>query len=155
MQPDPHRPRLRMLIAPVRSGTTAFLHLMAQSSYVDTATGVMKRNLRAGGAPDYRIYEMSSRFPFLFYKASFGYRCAAECTYDPFRSSCDIVATRPLFLLRDPVQTLNSWRRRGWIGTDLKLFLLAYRSVVGLFRRAAQDSERVRCLAYEHLAAHG
>lgn len=148
------RPELRMLVAPVRSGTTAFMHSVAQNVYVDTASGAMKRHLRSGGRTDYGIYEATSPRPFLFYKASFGYHTALECCYTPFRSDEDITATRPVFLLRDPVQTLNSWRRAGWIGPDLRLFRLAYHRVFELWQQARTVDSRVVGLSYEYLATN-
>lgn len=144
---------LRMILAPVRSGTTAFLHQMSQSKYVDTATGLMREGVRSGGCPDYSIYHLSSSYPFLVYKASFGHRSEMECSYQPFRSSQDVEAIRPVFLFRDPVQTLNSWRRAGWIGADLHRFFLAYRWVLNLHTRALNESAKTLCLTYEHMAA--
>lgn len=142
-----------MLLAPVRSGTTAFLHQLSQSSYVDTATGVIREEIRKSGHPNYSIYRMSSRHPFLVYKASFGHRSEGECSYNTFRSTLDIDTTRPVFLFRDPVQTLNSWRRAGWIGSDLRLFFRAYHWALTLHRQTASESSQTRCVTYELLAA--
>ncbi|MFI6575978.1 hypothetical protein ACIBFB_09260 [Nocardiopsis sp. NPDC050513] len=146
------RPELRMLIGVARSGTTAFLHLMSQSPHVRTATWSMKSTLRDGHV-DYGVYDRLCDRPVLFYKASFGRRSPAECRYDPFRSVEDVVTVRLLFLFRDPVQCLNSWRRMGW-GRDVELFSVAYRHALDLCRTARGSSDSAVCVSYEHLAAH-
>ena len=144
------RPNLRMLIAPARSGTTAFLHTIAQHQLVDTATGAMKTNLKSGGYLNYNIYDAISVYPFLFYKATLGTATTAECTYNPFRSKEDVNRVKPLFLIRDPLQTFNSWKKMNWGSIDL--FILAYQNALTLYKYASNASPYTRCVTYEHLA---
>lgn len=147
------RPQLRFLIAPVRSGTTAFMHTMAQHSELDTATFVMKRHLSDQAAHcrvDYGVYDVMSSKQFLVYKATFGCENPLLCCYPPFRTDSDIARTKPLFLFRDPVQTFNSWKRRKW--GDVHLFSLAYHHVYNLYRYACAVSSKCLAITYEQLS---
>lgn len=146
------KPELRFLLTPARSGTTAFLHTIAQSPHVDTASGSIKKYLRAGGHEDYSIYESVSKFPYLFYRVAFGRGSVAECAYNPFRTDKDIANTRPLFLFRDPVQTFNSWKRVGKPYDTLDLFTIAYQHTLDMYYHCKKITEKATCVAYEHLA---
>jgi hypothetical protein len=145
------KPKLRFLIAPARSGTTAFLHTMSQSSNIGTASGSIKRFLRDGGNEDYSIYEIKSRFEYLFYRALFGRGSIAECTYSVFRSDEDISLTRPLFLFRDPVQTFNSWKKVGNSYDIIDNFIVAYQHTLNQYYRVREVGEG-RCITYEGIS---
>ncbi len=142
---------LRFLLATVRSGTTAFLHTVSQHPLIDTASGTMKRYIRSTGRVDYSIYNMQSSLPHVVYRVLFGPKTLQECQYEPFRTAQDIIATKPLFLVREPVTTMNSWKRACY--GDLDLFNAAYSHVLRLFEHSRRLSD-VRCIAYEYLAVH-
>lgn len=142
--------RLRMLIAPVRSGTTAFLHTVAQNPEILTLSFVMKDTLDQDGQTNYSVYTDLEFDRFLLYKASFGYQTLAHCRYMPFRSRNDILCVRPIFLFREPVQTFNSWFKKGW--TDKYLFVAAYTHAYDLMTLCKRLEAPVRAMTYEHLA---
>jgi len=141
--------QVRVLVAPSRSGTTAFMHGIAHHPQVATASRALTESLRQTGRCDYSIYKYDGPSPFLFYKATIGMSDRLGCTYDPFPDNSSISHFKPLFLFRDPLQTWESWKRVG--KGNLDLFVTAYKHTRDLFLRCREISESVRCLTYECL----
>lgn len=141
-----------MLISPVRSGSTAFLHTISHHPEVETATFLMKKNIFYGTSDDidYSIYSSLPQKKYLFYKATMGYQSKLECTYNPFRNELDIIETRPLFMFRDPVLTYNSWKKIGW--GSLELFIHTYQYVYELYNHAKSISPEIKCITYDFLS---
>jgi hypothetical protein len=146
-------PKLRMLISPVRSGSTAFLHTISQHPETETATFLMKNDFfyqNESRKTDYSIYTVPSQKKFIIYKATIGFKSHTECTYTPFRSTNDILQTRPLFMFRDPTQTFNSWKKMKW--GNLDLFITAYQHVYKMYRHSVDQYPQTRSITYEHLS---
>lgn len=143
---------LRMVLATVRSGTTAFIHALSQHSKICIATGLLKQGLREKGYLDYDLYNLISTKPFIVYKNSFGYKTLSECTYNPFPTDEFIESCRPLFIFRDPIHVMNSWRRMNW--GNISLFESAYQHPIDLFNDANNKSKNAKCLCYELIANH-
>lgn len=154
--PADSHPELRMIVSVVRSATTGFMHAVGQHPLIAVASDSMKAPLLNGESePDYSIYNASADRPYIVYKANFGHATTtnpALCTYNPFREPVDVERTNPLFLFRDPVQVMNSWRRQGW--GNLEFFKLAYGRAVELYLELKGVSDHVRCVAYKHLGVY-
>ncbi|MBU0578270.1 hypothetical protein KJ742_01425 [Patescibacteria group bacterium] len=133
-----------------RSGTTAFLTALNQHPDVETIGGVIKRPLKNGGAkPDYSVYDAEFDSPYTVVRSNFGRETVQQCTFSPFRDDDDIHRTRPLFLIKDPVQVWNSWARQGW--NQFEHFKIAYQHLLDLYAQVREVSDRVRCVAQEFL----
>jgi hypothetical protein len=141
-----------MLLSPVRSGSTAFIHTVAQHPLIETATFLMKKNIFYNSYStdiDYSIYNLLAEKPYLVYKTTFGYKTKLEATYKPFRSNEDVLSTKPLFMFREPVQTYNSWKKKAW--GNIEIFVMSYIHTKELYDRAKDISNIIRCITYEHI----
>lgn len=143
----------RILVAPCRSGSTALQHSLDQHPDIDTFGWSMKLGLDRCGEVDYSFYEKESKATrYQIYRATMGYAQPEHSRYSPFRSEADIRETRPLFMLRDPLQAANSWYTKGWLdGTGLENFISAYEHTRSLFLQAREVSEYAQCVTYEGL----
>lgn len=142
-----------MLVSPVRSGSTAFIHTIAQHPLIETATFLMKKNISYDPSStniDYSIYNLLAERPYLVYKITFGHKTKLEATYEPFRNNKDILKTSPLFMFREPVQTYNSWKKRGW--GNIEIFAMSYQHVKELYDKAKNVNNITQCITYEHIS---
>lgn len=157
-------PTIRLFISPCRSGSTAFMQSMNQSSDVHCIYQPMKEGIREGGNPDYSIFDGShiafEKHPgqIFFIKEVLGHAYSEECRFNLFPDADAIERSRPLFLLRDPIGTWSSWKKcktagkQGWEGIcDLNLFKLAYQHTYDTFLEARSISDQVTCLTREYL----
>lgn len=157
-------PTIRLFISPCRSGSTAFMQSMNQSSDVHCIYQPMKEGIREGGKPDYSIFDGShvafEKHPgqIFFIKEVLGHAYLEECRFELFPDQDAIERSKPLFLLRDPVGTWSSWKKckaagkEGWEGIcDLNLFKIAYQHTYDTFVQTRSISDQVSCLTREYL----
>ncbi len=146
--------RLRVVAGPCRSGTTAIGNGFSQHPKVEAYYQSVKTGLRDGEGECHKLFFQPAGKPaskkFLVDKETFGPHTPAESAFRLFPNDEAIVATRPIFLYRDPVSTWNSWMEQGWTRYDL--FELAYVSVFQTYRYAQQVAgHAVSCMTYETL----
>ncbi len=107
---------LRFQVGLCRSGTTMFQKAASHVEGAVTSKCGIRYGLKLGNGPDYSIYDttqpVGSRW--LVHKENLGGSSLAQCTVPVFRGPEDIRRSRPVFLIREPVQTYNSWKRQGW-----------------------------------------
>ncbi|NOT08022.1 MAG: hypothetical protein HOP28_07440 [Gemmatimonadales bacterium] len=142
---------MRLMLGPSRSGSTAFARMMSRHPAVQIVRNNLKAEfLREGKPVEYTLYDhlRAVRKPFAFAKLTFGMSTAAVCAYNPFPSDAILDSVHPLFLFRDPIDTLNSWKV---LGRDTRLFRIAYRHAIDLFMTRRAVSRNVRCIVYEQL----
>lgn len=141
----------KLLIAPCRSGSTAFIQSMSQNPQVQAKYQIIKSGQRINGNPDYSIFDEKPKADkkIIVDKETIGHSTEQDCKLEVFPSDEAIVNSQPIFLLRDPVATWNSWIRAEW-GT-IDLFEIAYKKVIELYRRAKNICPEVRCITYEQM----
>lgn len=157
-------PIIRLLAAPCRSGSTAFMQSLVQNPDVHCFFQPIKEGVREGRGPDYQVFDGThksfQRHPgkTFFIKETFGHASMQECSFEVFPSLEDISRSKPIFLLREPIATWSSWKKcksagkQGWEGVcDLNLFKTAYQHVYNMFINSQAVSDQVRCLTREHL----
>ena len=157
-------PKIRLFVSPCRSGSTAFMQSLNQSSEVHCFYQPMKEGIREGTGPDYSFFDGTHpSFPkhpgkIFFAKEVLGHTRPDECCFELFPDDDAIHRSRPLFLLRDPVGTWSSWKKckaagnQGWEGVcDIEMFKLAYEHTYKAFVAVRGVSTDVTCLTREHL----
>lgn len=135
-----------------------------QSPHVHCFYQPMKEGVREGIGPDYSIFDGSHpafdkhQGKFFFAKEVLGHSHLEECCFELFPNQDAIKRSKPLFLLRDPIETWSSWKKckaagkQGWEGVcDLNLFKRAYQHTYDTFISVRNISEQVTCLTREHL----
>lgn len=124
---------LRVIVSLCKSGSTALIHSLAHAEGVTCYFQTVKSGQRLRGAPDYGIYRQAHS-PVALSKETIGPNTLEDCTLEVFPDDAAIRATRPVFLLRDPVDTWAAWSRAGW-GT-FERFTIACRHLLDLYDRA-------------------
>lgn len=147
--------RVRVIVAPCRSATTALLRLFAQHPDVHCVYQPVKTGLRASGIPDYGIYHerhpvFEERPRFVVSKETVGHSSATECSFHPLENDAVIRRVRPLFIFRNPTRTWNSWKRLRW--GSLELFVATFRYVHALMMHARSISPDTRAMTAESLS---
>lgn len=158
----------RLLIGTGRSGSTALLFCLAQSEQINALYQPIKTSVRIAikhdshfednfgenYAPYYKKSLGDTRFTII--KETIGSYSLAECDYSPFpRRDKDnaIRITRPIFLIRDPVEVFNAKKLRGW-KSPIELSARAYQKVYEAYQYAKSVSDQVSCLTYEQLCSN-
>lgn len=161
---------LRTLVCCGRSGSTALLHCLSQSDKIDARYQLIKTSVRdavrsqaipatesstGDYAEDYSIYYgQSDSGKTVVLKETIGSYNIPECDYSVFpKTDKDqaIRATRPVFLVRDPLEVMDAKKRRGWKST-LENSVRAYGSVFNEYQNAkAVAPESVLSCTYQHL----
>lgn len=144
----------RIIVGPCRSGTTALLHAFSQHPEVKAVYQPVKSALRTTGLPNYDFFEAEEADPSLFSvaKETIGHKTREECTLAVFPNDEAIRATRPCFIVREPVATYASWLKLGW-GNET-LFADSYEHTAALFEKASSVSDQTCLLIQEELAAN-
>lgn len=125
--------RLRMIVSLCKSGSTALIHSLSHAPGVTCYLQPVKSGQRTSGRPDYSLFYQAHEGVAIA-KETIGHSTPADCTLAVFPSDEAIVATRPLFLFRDPADTWSSWSRAGWGSLDS--FTTAYAHLLDLHQRA-------------------
>lgn len=159
---------LRTLVCCGRSGSTALLHCLSQSDQIDARyqliktsvrdavkSGVLLAEEREDGiyAEDHSIFRGQSE-KVIILKETIGSYNIPECDYSVFpREDRDdaIRVTRPVFLVRDPLEVMDAKKRRGW-KSSLENSVRAYANVFREYQHAKTISpESVISCTYQHL----
>lgn len=125
--------RLRLIVSLCKSGSTALIHSLSHAPGVSCYLQIVKSGVRTAGQPDYSLF-YAAHEGIAIDKETIGHSTRADCTLPVFPSNAAILATRPVFLFRDPTDTWSSWRRAGW--GSLESFTIAYTHLLGLYARA-------------------
>ncbi|MBI9047716.1 MAG: hypothetical protein JEZ06_24745 [Anaerolineaceae bacterium] len=165
---NPTNSGLRLIISPVRSGSTALLHCFVNNRFVDqTFYQPVKTGLRLEGKGDYKLfYRNDGRV--VVAKETMGPYFPNECNLDIFPNGDKeqaIIVTRPVFLFRDPLAIYTSAKMRGWCdrsrpnnGFDVDKLSLVYRAVWNMYLYAVLAFERAQdclgplCVTYNQIA---
>jgi len=140
--------KLRMLIAPSRSGSSALINALSQSDEVFRCFfQTIKAGIRAEDKPDYGVFSSASEEGVVIAKETFGFDREIECDFDLFPSREDMINTVPSFLFREPLETYASWKRLG--GDDLDLFILSYQSAFKTYQQAREICDQVGVVLYK------
>lgn len=124
---------LRLIVSVCKSGSTALIHSLAHAEGVTCYMQTVKSGQRMRGRPDYGVFR-HAHAGVAIAKETIGPNAIEDCTLAVFPDDAAIVATRPVFLLRDPWDAWSSWSRSGW--GDLPRFVLAYGHLLDLLDRA-------------------
>src|SRR6056297_2515188 len=122
--------RLRLIVSLCKSGSTALIHSLSHAPGVHCYLQIVKSGVRTSGQPDYSLF-YAEHEGVAIDKETIGHSTRADCTLPVFPSDAAILATRPVFLFRDPADTWSSWRRAGWGSLDR--FTTAYTHLLGLY----------------------
>lgn len=117
---------------------------MAQHPNVSVSYQAIKAGLRQNGVADFSIFRQYFSTSFLVNKETLGPHTVPEASINFFRDEDDVSRTRPLFLIRNPVQTFNSWLLQGW--SNFSVFSVAYSTFYQQYligRSYAKDSVMV------------
>ncbi|MDT8321039.1 MAG: hypothetical protein RQ826_10990 [Xanthomonadales bacterium] len=125
--------RLRVIVSLCKSGSTALIHSLSHAPGVTCYLQTVKSGQRTTGRPDYGLF-YQAHAGVAIAKETIGHSTPADCRLAVFPSDAAIVATRPLFLFRDPADTWSSWSRAGWGSLDS--FTAAYAHLLDLHQRA-------------------
>ena len=163
--------QLRVCVAAPRSGSTLFMRIMANS----TEVAVTSRNTLMGRMlprphdlqmrpfePDYSIYCDPNHSIYrqahrlgksvviskeeLGNDRKTGTPAMNECNYNIFPTIGCLLATKPVFLFRDPCRMFDSWLNCGW--DDIESFRIACDTLFDTFDTAWRATERT--LFYTH-----
>lgn len=145
----------RLIIGTCRSGSTALLKAFAQHPNVHAVYQPIKTGMRLNEneAPDRSFFDGGcdkEGKDFTVAKETIGHRNLAECLYNIFPDDSSVQATSPVFLLRDPVQTFQSWSNLGW--GSLERFLASYHHVLNLAEIAGEICGEVETVVSENLS---
>lgn len=143
--------KLKIMISPCRSGSSALLHALSQSSELECVYQHIKMGIREHGIPDYSIYsKVSTDGRIIINKEAIGHSTVQECSFNIFPNDEIVLATEPIFLFREPVATWNSWKIAQWGNIDL--FCMAFRHVVDTFFHAMEVGAKVGVVFYDEFA---
>jgi len=116
----------------------------------------IKEGQRKTGTPDYSFF--SKEVPegkFLIGKETIGHSTMKDCTLEVFPDDEAIRATRPLFIFRDPRETLTSWLKNNLIPIEAgpEFFIQAYRHTYKLLLHSLDVCEYTSVITYDALCA--
>ena len=137
---------LRVIVSLCKGGSTALIHSLSHAPGVTCYLQTVKSGQRRFGVPDYGVYYCRHAGVVLS-KETIGHSTEADCTLAVFPSDEAVVATRPVFLLRDPVDAWAAWARSGW--GSLAYFLQAYTHLLDLCDRARGLTAGAAAIRYE------
>jgi len=150
--------RLRVIVSPCRSGSTALLNCMAQHPLVQAYYQSVKAGLREGRKEDYRLFYAPAgggASVFMVDKETLGPHTPAESALRVFPEEEAVRASRPIFLFRDPTACWNGWFTRGWRRFDLYQLAYTHAYQTWLFAKAvtngASSADPVICVTYDQL----
>ena len=157
---------IRLLVAPNRSSTTAFMQAISQNPKVHALYQPVKTGIREMGVPDYSLFDGTHKVfkehpdKVIFAKETFGaignkevFESLRLCTYLVFPDAKSVRRSRPIFLFREPIANWNGCKQVGNC-TTLGLFCRAYTSAYNSFVSALAMSDRVTCLTRQTLLAN-
>lgn len=142
--------RTRLLVGLCRSGSTMLQKSLSHAGGVTTSRGL----INYGGisqVPDYSVLEgaLETEGTFLVHRENIGGPTVNHCRPSLVRNMSDIERTKPVVLVRDPLQVYDSWKRQGW--GNLAFFLIAHQSLIEFRESTGQNGLSV---TYEELTTY-
>lgn len=155
-------PKIRFIVACPRSGSTLLMRIFAEAPTCAVTSRLVlmgKHDTSKTFEPDYTIMDnpwehgivqatLASGKSFLINKEELGNDTRkGECDYNIFPNSSTYDLVKPVFLIRDPIRTFDSWKHVGW--QDIKSLIDCYSN---LFRMLSiSNPSQACCLLYERL----
>jgi len=144
--------QVRTLFSTMRSGSTLVLHCLSQHPNITCISGTIKKSpsLKAETISNswQKVLSWEHKNDFLFVKNTYD-----KNIYYPFPDSVVIPLVKPVFLFRDPVQTINSIILKKFMNSNLEDAIKAYKE--GVFASYTKtkrlSSDNTRCITYETL----
>ncbi len=144
--------QIRTLFSTMRSGSTLVLHCLSQHPDITCISGTIKKS------PTLKIGEISNSWQevlswkhendFLFIKNTYD-----KNIYYPFPDPAIIALVRPVFLFRDPVQTINSIILKKFMSSNIEDAIKAYKegAFASYTKTKSISPDNTRCITYETL----
>jgi hypothetical protein len=144
--------QVRTLFSTMRSGSTLVLHCLSQHPNITCISGTIQKS------PTLKAEEISRSWQkvlswkhendFLFVKNTYD-----KNIYYPFPDSEIIPLVKPVFLFRDPVQTINSIVLKEFMNSNLEDAIKAYKegAFASYIKTKRLSSDNTRCITYETL----
>ena len=141
---------VKIAISTCRSGSTALIHAMSQHPQIECYYQPIKAGIRASGAPDYSIFERRRESGWLMAKETIGHLSMTESCYSIFPNDQAIIDSRPVFLLREPMETFNAWKNYRW--GNMQRFLASWKNVIATLRRTREVGIEPMIITYTELS---
>jgi len=144
--------KVRTLFSTMRSGSTLVMHCLSQHPNISCISGTIKKSptLKSEEISWDSVLSWEHEKDFLFIKNTYD-----RNIYYPFYNAEVIPLLKPLFLFRDPVQTINSIVLKEFMNSNVEDAIKAYKEgAYASYTKAKESSpENIRCLTYETLVA--
>jgi len=144
--------KVRALFSTMRSGSTLVMHCLAQHPNISCISGTIKKSpeLKSENISWEGVLSWKHEKDFLFVKNTYD-----KNIYYPFYNTKVIPLLRPLFLFREPVQTINSIILKEFMNSSVEDAIKAYKKgAYGSYVKAKKISpENIRCITYETLSS--
>ncbi|KAI0971605.1 HAD-like domain-containing protein [Xylaria arbuscula] len=154
-------PQIRLFIACPRSGSTLLMRIFAESPECAVTSRLTMTTGATVGIPlpkysrlkNADIREMvrsasnSGKNILICKEEPCNDREKSEYSYELLSNAPECAATRPIFLIRDPIRVFDSWKKLGW--TDVQSFLDCFNNLFAMLKQT--DSSLISCLLYEQL----
>lgn len=144
--------QVRTLFSTMRSGSTLVLHCLSQHPNITCISGTIKKSPELRNEAISRSWQevlsWQHKNDFLFVKNTYD-----KNIYYPFPDPAIIPLVKPVFLFRDPVQTINSIILKKFMNSNLEDAIKAYKD--GAFASYTKSKrlspDNTRCITYETL----
>jgi hypothetical protein len=144
--------QVRTLFSTMRSGSTLVLHCLSQHPNITCISGTIKKSptLKAETISNswQKVLSWEHENDFLFVKNTYD-----KNIYYPFPDSAIIPLVKPVFLFRDPVQTINSIILKRFMNSNLEDAIKAYKegAFASYIKTKNLSPNNTRCITYETL----
>ena len=143
--------KVRTLFSPMRSGSTLVLHCLSQHPNISCISGTIKKSpiLRSEDIFWQDVLSWKHDNNFLFVKNTYD-----KNVYYPFSDSTIIPIVKPVFLFRDPVQTINSIILKKFMSSNITDAIKAYKegAYASYIKAKSVSPNNTRCITYETLS---
>ena len=143
--------QVRTLFSPMRSGSTLVLHCLSQHPNITCISGTIKKTpeLKSKTISWQKVLSWKHKNDFLFVKNTYD-----KNIYYPFPDSAIIPLVKPVFLFRDPVQTINSIILKKFMNSNLEDAIKAYKEgfYASYVKTKSLYPDDTRCITYETLS---
>lgn len=141
---------VRTLFSTMRSGSTLVFHCLSQHPDISCISGTIKKSpeLRSEMISWENVLNWQHENYFLFVKNTYD-----RNIYYPFPNSGIIQLLKPVFLFREPVQTVNSIILKGFMNSNLEDAIKAYKegAFASYIKTKRLSPDNTRCITYETL----